>query len=87
MGFSVNTYLGKKFVFTTILGYIAFSLDDWEGDVGTAIVSIAHRTWENFGFGLAYSYANYNVDTNATDFLGNFEYNISGFEIYGRAAW
>jgi len=87
LGFSVNTYLGKKFVFTTILGYIAFSLDDWEGDVGTAIFSVEHRTWKNFGFGLSYSYANYNVDANAADFLGNFEYNISGFEIYGRAAW
>lgn len=87
LGFSGNTYLGKGFVFAGRLGYIAFDLDDWEGDVGSAAVAIEHRTWKNFGFGLGYSYTNYDIDTNSSKFLGRFEYNISGFEIYGRAAW
>ncbi len=87
LGFSVNTYLGKKFVFTGRLGYIAFNLDDWEGSVATAIVGVEHRTWKNFGFGLGYSYADYDIDTLASDFLGTFQYTIGGFEIYVRAAW
>lgn len=87
LGFSVSTWLGKGFVFAGGLGYIAFNLDDWEGDIGSAAMAIEHRTWKNFGFGLGYSYTNYDIDTNATDFLGRFEYTISGFEIYGRAAW
>ena len=87
LGFSVNHYLGKKFVLTGTLGYIAFNLDDWEGSVGTALLGLEHRTWKNFGFGAGYSYAVYDVDVSSSDFLGNFEYTISGFEIYGRAAW
>ena len=87
LGFSINHYLGSRFVLAGTLGYIAFNLDDWEGSVGSAILAIEHRTWKNFGFGVGYSYSNYDVDASATDFLGNFEYNISGFEFYGRAAW
>lgn len=87
LGFSISSYLGKGFVFAGRLGYIAFSLDDWSGDAGSASVGIEHRTWKNFGFGLGYTYTNYDIDTKAADFLGRFEYNISGFEIYGRAAW
>jgi hypothetical protein len=87
LGFSVNTYLGKRFVFTGELGYIAFNLEDWEGDVSTARVGIEHRTWKNFGFGLGYGYTDYDIDLLGTDFLGKWQYTISGFEIYGRAAW
>ena len=87
LGFSVNHYLGRRFVFTGILGYIAFNLDDWEGSVSSAKVGVEHRTWENFGFGLGYGYTGYDVDTLAADFLGKWEYTVSGFEIYLRAAW
>jgi hypothetical protein len=87
LGFSVNTYLGRRFVFSGGLGYIAFDLDDWEGDVATARVGIEHRTWKNFGFGLGYGYSSYDIDANASEFLGKFEYTIDGFEIYFRAAW
>ena len=87
MGFSVATYLGKKFVFSATLGYIAFNLDDWEGSVATAIAGVEHRTWKNLGFGLGYSFADYDIDTLAADFLGTFQYTIGGFEIYARAAW
>ena len=87
LGFSGSTYLGKGFVFTGGIGYIAFTLDDWEGNVGSAAVAFEHRTWKNFGFGGGYSYSGYDIDTNGADFLGNFQYTISGFEIYGRAAW
>ena len=69
------------------LGYIAFNLEDWEGSVASANVGVEHRTWKNFGFGLAYGYTGYDVDTLAADFLGKWEYTVSGFEIYGRAAW
>ena len=87
LGFSARTYLGKKFVLNGGLGYIAFNLDDWEGSVASALVSVDYRAWKNFGFGLGYSYSSYDVDALASDFLGKFEYNISGFTIYGRAAW
>jgi len=87
LGFSVATYLGKKFVFSATLGYIAFNLDDWEGSVATAIVSVEHRTWKNFGFGAGYSFADYDVDLLEANLLGNFQYEISGFELYLRAAW
>jgi len=87
LGFSVRTYLGKRFVFNGALGYVAFDLDDWEGSVATALVGVEHRTWKNFGFGLGYSYSAYDVDAKSKDFLGRFEYIIDGFEIYGRAAW
>ena len=87
LGFSVDHYLGRKFVFSADLGYIAFNLDDWEGAVASAIVGVEHRTWKNFGFGLGYSYSDYDIDALATDFIGKFNYNISGFEIYFRAAW
>jgi len=87
LGFTVNTYLGKKFVFSGKLGYIAFNLDDWEGSVATAIAGVEHRTWKNFGFGVGYSYSDYDIDTLAADFLGKFQYTIGGFEIYLRAAW
>jgi hypothetical protein len=87
LGFSISTYLGKSFVFAGRLGYIAFDLDDWSGDVSSASAAIEHRTWKNFGFGLGYAHTNYDIDASAADFLGEFEYNDSGFEIYGRAAW
>jgi len=87
LGFSVSTYLGKRFVFAGAIGYIAFNLDDWEGSVGSALASVEHRTWKNFGFGLGYSYTDYDIDTKAVDFLGQFKYNVSGFEIYARAAF
>lgn len=87
LGFSVKHYLGKRFVLTGQLGYIAFNLDDWEGSVASANVGVEHRTWKNFGFGLAYGYTGYDIDTLASDFLGKWEYTVSGFEIYGRAAW
>jgi len=87
LGFSARTYLGKKFVLAGVLGYIAFNLDDYSGDVSTAAVAIEHRTWKNFGFGLGYAYSNYDVDAESLDFLGKFAYTIDGFEIYGRAAW
>ena len=87
LGFSASTYLGKRFVFNGVLGYIAFDLDDWEGSVATAFVCVDYRTWKNFGFGLGYSYTDYDVDALSRDFLGKFEYTIDGFEIYGRAAW
>jgi hypothetical protein len=87
LGFSVNHYLGKRFVFTGNLGYIAFNLDDFEGSVASATVGVQHRTWENFGFGLGYGYTGYDIDTLAADFLGKWEYTVSGFEIYLRAAW
>jgi hypothetical protein len=87
LGFSGSTFLGKGFVFTGGIGYIAFNLDDWKGDVATAAVAFEHRTWKNFGFGVGYSYSAYDVDTEDANFLGNFEYTIGGLEIYGRAAW
>jgi len=87
LGFTLNTYLGKKFVFSGKLGYIAFNLDDWEGSVASAIVGVEHRTWQNFGFGVGYAYSDYDIDTLAVDFLGKFQYTIGGFEIYARAAW
>jgi len=87
LGFSARTYLGKKFVLNGVLGYISFNLDDWEGSVASALVSVDYRAWKNFGFGLGYSYSSYDVDALASDFLGKFEYTISGFTIYGRAAW
>jgi hypothetical protein len=87
LGFSVNHYLGRRFVLTGILGYIAFGLDDWEGDVAGAFVGVEHRTWENFGFGAGYGYTAYDVDATAADFLGKFKYTLDGFEIYMRAAW
>lgn len=87
LGFSVNTYLGKRFVFTGTLGYIAFNLDDWEGSVATGLAGVEHRTWKNFGFGLGYAYSSYDVDTLDPGFLGKFKYTIGGFELYVRAAW
>jgi hypothetical protein len=87
LGFSVNHYLGRRFVFNGALGYIAFNLDDWEGSVSSARVGVEHRTWKNFGFGLGYGYTGYDIDTLASDFLGKWEYTVSGFEIYLRAAW
>ena len=87
LGFSARTYLGKKFVLNGALGYIAFNLDDWEGSVATALVSAEYRAWKNFGFGLGYSYSDYDVDALSADFLGKFQYTISGFTLYGRAAW
>lgn len=87
LGFSARTYLGKKFVLNGVLGYVAFNLDDWEGNVTSALVSVDYRAWKNFGFGLGYSYTDYDIDASASDFLGKFQYNISGFTIYGRAAW
>ena len=87
LGFSLNAYLGSRFVFSGNLGYIAFNLDDFEGDVATATVAIEHRTWENFGFGLGYGYTDYDIDTLTTEFLGKWQYNVSGFQIYARAAW
>ena len=87
LGFSVNQYLGRRFVFNGALGYIAFNLDDWEGSVSSARVGVEHRTWKNFGFGLGYGYTGYDIDTLASDFLGKWEYTVSGFEIYLRAAW
>lgn len=87
LGFSVNHYLGKRFVLGGDLVYISFNLDDWEGSVGSANVHLEHRTWKNFGFGLGYAYTDYDIDTKSTDFLGNWNYIISGLEIYARAAW
>lgn len=87
LGFSARTYLGKKFVLNGVLGYIAFDLDDWEGDVASALVSVDYRAWKNFGFGLGYSYTDYDIDALDRDFLGKFQYTISGFTLYGRAAW
>lgn len=87
LGFSVNHYLGKRFVLNGLLTYIGFNLDDWEGSVATALLAVEHRTWKNFGFGLGYSYSNYDIDALSRDFLGKFEYTIDGFEIYARAAW
>lgn len=87
LGFSVNHYLGKKFVLSGTFGYIAFNLDDWEGSVASALIGIEHRTWKNFGFGLGYNYSDYDIDALGRDFLGKFEYLIDGFEIYFRAAW
>lgn len=86
LGFSVNHHLGSGFVLAGGLGYIAFGLDDWEGDVTTAFAAIEHRTWKNLGFGAGYGYTNYDVDANSADFLGRFKYNVSGFQIYMRAA-
>ena len=87
LGFSVNQYLGKRFVFTGQLGYINFNLDDFDGSVASARVGVEHRTWRNFGFGLGYGYTGYDIDTLSTNFLGKWEYTVSGFEIYLRAAW
>lgn len=87
LGFSANTYLGKRFVFTGRVGYIAFDLDDWDGDVTSAAVGVEHRTWKHFGFGLGYSYTDYDIESLDTKFLGNVQFNVSGFEIYGRVAW
>ena len=87
LGFSGSTYLGMGFVFTGGIGYIAFNLDDWEGDVVGAQLAFEHRTWRNFGFGVGYSYSAYDVDANDATFLGNYQYTIGGLEIYGRAAW
>ena len=78
---------GKRFVFSGSLGYIDFNLDDFDGNVASAIVAVEHRTWNYFGFGLGYSYTGYDIDTLSTDFLGKWEYTVSGFEIYARAAW
>ena len=87
LGFSINQYLGKRFVLFGNLGYVAFSLDDWDGSVASARLAIEHRTWNYFGFGLGYGYTDYDIDTLSADFLGKWQYNISGFEIYARAAW
>jgi hypothetical protein len=87
LGFSVNHYLGRRFVLNGVLGYISFNLDDWEGSVATAFLGLEHRTWKNFGFGLGYNYSAYDVDALSADFLGNWEYTIDGFELYARAAW
>ena len=87
LGFSGSTYLGKGFVFTGGIAYIAFNLDDWEGDVLAAQLAFEHRTWKNVGFGVGYSYTAYDVDANDQTFLGNYQYTIGGLEIYGRAAW
>ena len=87
LGFSINHYLGARFVLAGDLGYIAFNLDDWEGSVATANVGVEHRTWKNFGFGLGYGYSDYDIDAKSQDFLGKFNFNVSGFQIFARAAW
>lgn len=87
LGFSGRSHLGKRFVFTGGLGYIALFIEDYSGSVATAAVAIEHRTWKNFGFGLGYVYSDYDIDAEDKDFLGSFNYNISGLEIYARAAW
>ena len=53
----------------------------------SAKLAIEHRTWNYFGFGAGYGYTSYDIDTLSTDFLGKWEYTISGSEIYARAAW
>lgn len=87
LGFAASHWLGKKFVLNGAVGYIAFDIDEYSGNVLGAGVSLEHRTWENFGFGLGWAISNYDVDSDDLDFLGKFEYRISGFEFYGRAAW
>lgn len=87
LGFSVNHYLGSRFVLAGGLGYIAFNLDDWEGAVASANVAVEHRTWKNLGFGLGYGYTDYDIDAKSQDFLGKFNYNVSGFQVFARAAW
>lgn len=87
LGFSINHYLGAKFVLVAHAGYISFNLDDWEGDVSTANIGVEHRTWKNFGFGAGYGFTDYDIDAKSQDFLGKFQYNVSGFQIFLRAAW
>lgn len=87
LGFRARTHLGKRFVLTGGLGYIAIIIEDYDGSVATAAVAIEHRTWKNFGFGVGYAYSAYDIDSEADDFLGSANYTISGFEIYLRAAW
>ena len=87
LGFNGSTYLGKGFVFTGAIGYIAFNLDDWEGDVATAALAFEHRTWKNFGFGVGYSYSAYDVDSNDTTFLGNYQYTIANLPTNRSCIW
>ena len=88
IGFSVSHWLGKKFVLKGAFGYVTFSdVDGYSGDISTANVSFEHRTWKNFGFGAGYGFTRYDIDANDIQFLGNFNYDVSGFEFYLRAAF
>ena len=88
LGFSVYHYLGKKFVVKGLLGYLSFNdVEGYSGDISTAALSFEHRTWKNFGFGGGYGFTRYDIDADEIDFLGNFNYDVSGFEIYLRAAF
>lgn len=88
LGFSVYHYLGKKFVVKGLLAYLTFSdVEGYSGDISNAALSFEHRTWKNFGFGAGYGFTRYDIDADDLDFLGNFNYDVSGFEFYVRAAF
>ena len=57
------------------------------GDIATLVGSIEYRAWKHFGFGMSYNYTSYDIDTDDIDFLGNFGYQVDGFEFYGRIAF
>ena len=88
LGFSVQHALSKKFVLGGLATYITFEdVEGYSGDIATVVASIEHRTWKHFGFGLNYNYSTYDIDTDDFDFLGNFGYQVDGFEFFGRVAF
>lgn len=66
--------------------YLSLTIDDYDGGLTNAQISLDYRAFNNVSFGIMYRYVDYDLDVDKPSWEGSFSYQYSGPVIYAKFA-
>lgn len=85
IGLTLRQMLPARFVLSGDVTFVSVSnLDDLSGDLWNGNIALEHRTFKNFGFGLAYTLTSLGLESEREDSPGELDFDIGGFQLYLR---
>jgi hypothetical protein len=85
IGLTLRQMLPARFVFSATGMFVSINnISEVSGDMWNANVALEHRTFKNFGFGVAYTVTSIGIESEREDFPGKLDFEIGGFQLYLR---
>jgi hypothetical protein len=88
IGIEYRQALPKRWVFVTKAAFVKFDdIDDLSGDVIIGGASFEHHTWEKVGFGVGFGLRDFDIDSGEKRTLGQYRFEVRGFNGYLRVGF
>lgn len=85
IGARVAYQITPEWIFSASTEWFGIEADDYEGRFLDTRVSIEHNTFQNIGFGVGFNSSNFDIESEDSDFLGEFEIDYDGWLVYTKA--